>query len=109
MQKYHQTWAALGFIGNTITGMEENDVLCGNSRHARQEMYLKEGAGIGLPNHRFIARGNLVENFMDGISLLDFREINWLEINGQNVIQNNENGVYVYGPFFRKTFRPTAN
>jgi hypothetical protein len=84
---------SLKFIGNTFTGME-NMSYAGIAAMLGDSGILKyEGPGEE-PAPRFIAQDNLIENFMDGI-YLSIAGTQLAEINGQNIIQNNQYGVYV--------------
>lgn len=94
----------LAFIGNTITGIDKESSDIGIwATLGVGPIFGKEEVPEAEPEPRFIARGNLVENFKDGISLMISGD-QLVEINGQNIIQNNEYGVYVYhGADRRKT------
>jgi hypothetical protein len=83
---------SLAFVGNIFTGMVgyEN---AGIAAMVGNAFMVPEDETKGIPTPRFIAQGNLIENFMEGISLMIAGD-HMVEINGQNIIQNNLVGVF---------------
>lgn len=85
---------SLKFTGNTFTGVPDGSYV-GIAAMLFGEANKAEGPEMD-PEPRFIAHGNLLENFRDGISL-SLQEEGLAEISQGNIIQNNEFGVYVLG------------